>query len=170
MKGRISIQQGDITQMETDAVVNAANKFLAPGGGVAGAIHQEAGPDLYEECRKLGGCEAGEAKITKGYDLPASYVIHTVGPVYGEEGGREKDLLISCYRESLKLAEEYELRSIAFPLLSTGAFGFPKEEAVRIAIDTIEEFLGKEGKYLEKVVIVAFTSSDAEWCERILEE
>mgnify|MGYP000149627354 CR=1 FL=1 len=170
MKADIKIVQGDITEMKTDAVVNAANKLLAPGGGVAGAIHRAGGPDLTAECEKLGGCETGEAKIPSGHELPASYVIHTVGPVYGQEGGREKELLASCYRESLKLAEEYGLKSIAFPGLSTGAFGYPKEEAFRVAVDTIKDFLDTENSSLQEVILVGFTPEDVELYHNILQD
>lgn len=168
-ENNILIQQGDITKMEADAVVNAANRFLLGGGGVDGAIHRVGGPELTEECRELGGCETGEAKITKGYDLPASYVIHTVGPVYGQEEGKERELLVSCYRESLKLAEEYELKSIAFPGLSTGAFGYPKRKAFRVALRTIKGFLDQEASTLEKVILVAFIAEDIAIYKEILE-
>ena len=133
---------GDITKQDTEAVVNAANKRLAPGGGVAGAIHRAAGPELWEECKKLGGCETGQAKLTRGYRLPASYVIHTVGPVYG---GSHEDarLLESCYRESLRLAEEKTIRSVSFPAISTGAFGYPAEAAAKIALKTVLDVLRK---------------------------
>lgn len=165
---KISIQQGDITAIEADAVVNAANKALAPGGGVAGAIHRAGGPNLTQECEKMGGCETGEAKITSGYDLPAPYVIHTVGPVYGQEGGREEELLTSSYKESLKVAEEYGLQTIAFPGLSTGAFGYPKQEAFRIALETAKNYLDDQASSLEKVIFVAFTAEDVELYKKIL--
>lgn len=133
---------GDITKQDTEAVVNAANKRLAPGGGVAGAIHRAAGPELWEECKKLGGCETGQAKLTRGYRLPASYVIHTVGPVYS---GSHEDArhLESCYRESLRLAEGKGIRSVSFPAISTGIFGYPVEEAAKIALKTILDVLRK---------------------------
>lgn len=166
----INIQQGDITAIEVDAVVNAANKRLAPGGGVAGAIHRAGGEGLTRECESLGGCETGEAKITKGHDLPASYVIHTVGPVYGQEGGKEEELLASCYRESLKLAGEYGLKSIAFPAISTGAFGYPKEEAFRVALETVKDHLENKDTSVEKVIFVGFSSEDVEIYKRILAE
>jgi len=136
---------GDITKQDTEAVVNAANKRLAPGGGVAGAIHRAAGPELWEECKELGGCETGEAKITRGYKLPASCVIHTVGPVYS---GSPEDprLLESCYRESLRLAEQRGIKSISFPAISTGVFGYPIEEAAEVALRTILEVLRKPSK------------------------
>jgi len=143
----LEIIQGDITAQDTIAVVNAANKALAPGGGVAGAIHKSAGPLLYEECRKIAPCETGEAKITKAYNLPNEFVIHTVGPVYH---GTDLDafLLAKCYSNSLKLAEEHNIPSIAFPAISTGIFGYPVEEAAQIAIKEIINFLNKGSKIL----------------------
>ncbi len=137
----IELVVGDITQQDTDAVVNAANRRLAPGGGVAGAIHRAAGPGLWEECEQLGGCQTGEAKITRGYDLPARYVIHTVGPVYSGTD-RDAELLESCYRNALRLACEHDLASISFPALSTGAFGYPLEEAAGVALPAVMDWLG----------------------------
>jgi len=148
---------GDITKQDTEAVVNAANKGLAPGGGVAGAIHRAAGPELWEECKKLGGCETGQAKLTRGYRLPASYVIHTVGPVYSGSLEDSK-LLESCYRESLRLAEEHGINSVSFPSISTGAFGYPIEDAARIALRTVVEMLRKKSK----IRLVRFVLHDAD--------
>jgi len=136
----LEIVRGDITKQDTDAVVNAANKALAPGGGVAGAIHRAAGPELWEACRPLGGCNTGEAKITPGFQLPAGHVIHTVGPVYGEDEPAA-ELLAQSYRTSLELADSHHLRSVAFPALSTGAFGYPSEEAAEVAVGTIMDTL-----------------------------
>jgi O-acetyl-ADP-ribose deacetylase (regulator of RNase III) len=152
---RIELIQGDITKLEVDAIVNAANSTLLGGGGVDGAIHAAAGRQLLEECRTLGGCPTGEAKITKGYRLPARYVIHTVGPVWhgGEDG--EHELLARCYSNSLALAERHGIRTLAFPSISTGAFGFPVESACRIALAEMKSFL-EEPTSLEKVTIVCF--------------
>ncbi len=163
----IKALKADITKLQTDAIVNAANSTLLGGGGVDGAIHTAAGPELLAECRTLGGCETGQAKITIGYRLPAKYVIHMVGPVWhgGEHG--EQQLLADAYRNSLRLAAEHNLKSIAFPAISTGVYGYPKEEAAHIAIDTIREFL-KE--YDMEVILTAFSDGDLKRYENILQQ
>lgn len=153
---KIQIIKADITTLQVDVIVNAANKYLLGGGGVDGAIHYAAGPELKEECRLLGGAKTGEAKITKGYKLPAKYVIHTVGPIFGEENGKEGELLASCYVESLKLAKENGLRTIAFPAISTGVFRFPKMEAAKIAMSTAKQFLRDNPNTFDNIIFVLF--------------
>jgi len=141
MTSRVSLVLGDITEQRVDAIVNAANTSLLGGGGVDGSIHRAAGPQLLRECRSLGGCETGQAKVTKGYALPAKYVIHTVGPVWRGGKAGEDELLRNCYRNSLTLADQYRVKSIAFPSISTGAYGFPVTRAARIATSTVREYL-----------------------------
>jgi O-acetyl-ADP-ribose deacetylase len=152
---RIQIVEGDITRQQVDAIVNAANTTLLGGGGVDGAIHRAAGPELREECRRLNGCPTGQAKITGGYRLPAKHVIHTVGPVWRDGEHGEDDLLASCYRNCFALAEQHGLKSIAFPSISTGAYRFPIERATRIALTETKNFLARNDS-LEKVVFVCF--------------
>jgi O-acetyl-ADP-ribose deacetylase len=156
---KIELIQGDITTLKADAIVNAANSSLMGGGGVDGAIHRAAGPGLLEECRRLNGCATGEAKITKGYNLPAKFVIHTVGPVWYGGHKNEEALLENCYRNSLKLAAENNLKTLAFPSISTGAYRFPFEKAAHIAYKTISNFLDSN-PLPEKVYLVVFSESD----------
>lgn len=163
----IKVYEGDITALEVDAIVNAANKTLLGGGGVDGAIHRAAGKELLAECRTLGGCETGQAKITKGYNLPAKHVIHTVGPVWHGGGSGEEALLRDAYANSLSLAKENKLASIAFPAISTGVYGFPKERAAEIAVETVKSFLET---YDMEVILVAFSGADADRYRRLLGE
>ena len=152
---RIQVVEGDITKQAVDAIVNAANTSLLGGGGVDGAIHRAAGPELLAECRSLGGCPTGQAKITKGYRLSAKFVIHTVGPVWQGGGHGEDELLASCYRNTLALAAQHGIRTMAFPSISTGAYGFPMDRAARIAVAEIRKFLRGEVS-VEKVLLVCF--------------
>lgn len=167
MPAAIEAVQGDIAKQEVDAIVNAANTSLLGGGGVDGAIHRAAGHELLEECRKIGGCPTGEARITKGYRLPARHVIHTVGPVWGGGAGGEAELLRRCYQRSLALAAEHGLRSIAFPSISTGAYRFPIEKAARIAVETVRE-LAKAPSSVELIRFVCFSHSDWEVYQGLL--
>ncbi len=166
---RISVVQGDITKQKVDAIVNAANTMLLGGGGVDGAIHRAAGPKLVEVCCTLGGCPTGEARITQGYNLPAKWVIHTVGPVWHGGNHGEDELLASCYRKSLALAEEHGIKTLAFPCISTGAYGFPFERAAKIAVAEVKNFL-EQYKSIEKVVFVCFLKRDYECYLKVLEE
>lgn len=166
---RIQLVEGDITRQRVDAIVNAANTTLLGGGGVDGAIHRAAGPELLAECRALGGCPTGQAKITKGYRLPANWVIHTVGPVWrgGQHG--EEQLLASCYRSVFALVEQHGIKSVAFPSISTGAYGFPMDRAARIALTETKRFL-EQNKTVERVVLVCFGRSALEIHQQALAE
>ena len=166
-KNRVELVKGDITTIEADAIVNAANESLLGGGGVDGAIHKAAGPELQAECKLLNGCKTGEAKITKGYNLKAKYIIHTVGPVWYGGYKNEHELLALCYQNSLKIASEKKIRAIAFPGISTGVYRFPGELAALIAVNETTRFLMKKN-YPEKVIFVAFDNETFENYKKLL--
>jgi O-acetyl-ADP-ribose deacetylase (regulator of RNase III) len=157
MSMNIQVIEGDITMLQVDAVVNAANSSLLGGGGVDGAIHRAAGPDLLAECRRLGGCETGDAKATQGYKLPAAHVIHTVGPVWHGGKANEDELLASCYRRSLDVASQLNVSSIAFPAISTGIYGFPRQRAAKIAVSEVLSYRGE----IERLIFVCFDAETA---------
>lgn len=159
MNDKIQIHRGDITKLKVDAIVNAANTSLLGGGGVDGAIHRAAGPELLEFNRKLGGCKTGEAKISPGFNLPAKFIIHTVGPIWNGGKSNEDKLLANCYINSLKLAVENKIKTIAFPAISTGVYHFPLERATKIAVNEVKKFLEKN-ESIEKVIFVCFSDHD----------
>ena len=164
---RIEILKGDITTAEVDAIVNAANKSLLGGGGVDGAIHRAAGPGLTEECRSLHGCGTGEAKVTSGYNLLAKFVIHTVGPIWTGGGQNEDEQLASCYLNSLRIASNMKIKTIAFPNISTGAYGYPKEKAAAVAVSQVKKYL-EENEDIEKVYFMIFDDENMEIYKRLL--
>lgn len=164
---RIEVRQGDITKLEVHAIVNAANKRLVPGGGVCGAIHRAAGPELEKACRRIGGCPTGEARLTEGFRLPASYVIHAVGPRWQGGGKGEAELLAGAYRSSLRLAESNRLASVAFPAISTGVYGYPLEEATRVAVEATRGWLAEYAKP-DTVTFCAFDDTTRQAYEREL--
>lgn len=163
----ITVQRGDITTLEVDAIVNAANHSLLGGGGVDGAIHEAAGEELLEECKRLGGCETGEAKITNAYNLPAKYIIHTVGPIWDGGNHNEAVLLRACYLNSLKLAAVHDIKRISFPAISTGAFRYPLEEAAQIAIQSVKDFTAQPNS-IEEIVFVVFNERQLKIYESII--
>lgn len=165
----ISVLKGDITKLEVDAIVNAANRSLLGGGGVDGAIHRAAGSKLLEECITLNGCETGQSKITNGYNLPAKYVIHTVGPVWYGGNKNERDLLKSCYITSLNLAKEYDIKSVAFPAISCGVYHFPLEDACKIASDTVKEFISHNDCF-DKIIFIDINDSIVEIYKNIFNQ
>jgi len=169
ISNRISVVAGDITRLRVDAIVNAANTTLLGGGGVDGTIHRAAGPELLAECRALGGCATGQAKITRGYKLPAKWVIHTVGPVWQDGSRGEDELLASCYRSCFALVEKHGIKTVAFPAISTGVYAFPKERAARIAVRETKDFL-ERNQSVEKVVLVCFGAGALEIYEAALRE
>jgi len=166
-EGKIQTVRGDITALDLDAIVNAANTTLLGGGGVDGAIHRAAGPELLAECRTLGGCKAGKAKITRGYKLPARFIIHTVGPVWSGGGRGEAEVLAGCYRNSLQLAVENGIKTIAFPAISCGAYRYPVSEAAQIAVETTRKFLASNDK-IDKVIFVVMNDEILDAYRRLL--
>ena len=169
VSNRIAVLEGDITKMRVNAIVNAANTSLLGGGGVDGAIHRAAGMELLAECRSLGGCAVGQAKITRGYKLPAKWIIHTVGPVWRDGNHSEHDLLASCYRSCFALVDEHGIKTVAFPSISTGAYGFPMDRAARVALHETKHFLERNST-VEKVTLVCFGMSALQIHQTALQE
>ena len=169
MSDRIEVQKGDITKLKVDAIVNAANTSLLGGGGVDGAIHRAAGPELREFNKKLGGCLTGEAKISPGFKLPAKYIIHTVGPVWNGGKNNEDKLLANCYKNSLKLAIENKIKTIVFPAISTGVYHFPLERATKIAVNEVKKFL-ERNESIEKVIFVCFNDDAYQVYKKVLKD
>lgn len=167
MDQKIKLIKDDITKLETDAIVNAANRSLLGGGGVDGAIHRSAGHGLLEECKTLNGCETGQAKVTEGYNLPAKHVIHTAGPVWHGGNNKEDELLASCYRESLSLAANNNCKSVAFPNISTGVYGFPKARAAKIAVKTVKDFL-EENQLPAQLIFCCFDDENQQLYQELL--
>jgi O-acetyl-ADP-ribose deacetylase (regulator of RNase III) len=161
--------RSDITKLAVDAIVNAANTTLMGGGGVDGAIHRAAGRELVIECATLNGCHPGDAKITKGYKLPAKHVIHTVGPVWREGACQEAETLASCYRRSLEVAREHHLRTVAFPCISTGVYGYPPDQAVTIAVQTVREFITESPDAFDEITFCCFSTDDLQRYEKLLQ-
>ncbi|PWN90525.1 A1pp-domain-containing protein [Acaromyces ingoldii] len=170
LSNRVALWQGDITKLEVDGIVNAANESLLGGGGVDGAIHRAAGPELVKECRTLNGCKTGDAKVTKGYKLPAKHVVHTVGPIYSRSNaGTSRSKLQSAYRRSLEAATEADIKTIAFPSISTGVYGYPIEEATNVSLEVTGEYLAdKESSQLELVVFCVFGDADKHVYEQVI--
>lgn len=168
MHGKIELIKEDITKLEADAIVNAANTGLLGGGGVDGAIHRAAGPQLLQEAKTLNGCDTGEAKITGGYKLPANHVIHTVGPVWKGGGKNEPQLLANCYKNSLREALENNCKTVAFPNISTGVYGYPKKAAAEIAVNEVTKFI-KENKFFEKIIFVCFDDENFNIYKKLLD-
>jgi len=166
---KITIIKDDITRQDTDAIVNAANKSLLGGGGVDGAIHRAAGPQLLEKCQTLNGCETGETKITKGYNLPAKYVIHTVGPIYKFAKKQAPKLLANCYKNSLKLAQKNNIKTISFPSISTGIYGYPIEEAVKVVLKTIKEFIANDD-WFDEIRLVVFSDKNLKIYQNLIDK
>ena len=170
MKTILEVYHGDITTLNVDVIVNAANETLLGGGGVDGAIHAAAGPELLEECKKLNGCHRGQAKLTKGYNLQAKHVIHTIGPKYGQEDGLEDEILANCYINSLNIAKDKRAKTVAFPNISTGVYRYPKDEAAEIAINTVKDFIKKNPTAFDKIIFVSYTEADYKLFKEIFDD